>query len=64
MVRNAYKVSVESLEGNSTLGRPGCSWKSNVKLSLNQRVGEDVVWIYLIQERVLKPVIFKAFGYH
>jgi len=33
-------------------------------MSLNQRVGEDVVWIYLTQERVLKPAIFKTFGYH
>jgi len=59
MVRKAHTVSVERPEGKSALGRPRCSWESNIKISLNQKVGEDVVWIYLTQEGV-----FNTFGYH
>jgi len=52
------------LKKKSTLGRPRCSWESNMKMLHNQGEGEDVVWIYLTQEDVLYPAIYKTFRYH
>jgi hypothetical protein len=47
--RGAYRVLVERSEGNRPPGRPGSTWKDNIKVKLNKLDG--TLWSRLIRLR-------------
>jgi hypothetical protein len=51
-MRNAYKISVEKLEGTRPLGKPRRKWDDNIKMDLKEIVYEGIDWIYLARNRI------------
>jgi hypothetical protein len=49
--RSAYKILVETPEGNTPLGRLGHKWVGNTTLDLRELVWEGVDWMHLVQDR-------------
>jgi hypothetical protein len=49
--KNTYRVYVGKPEGNTSLGRPICRWKHNIKMNGTEIGWGDVDWIDLSQDR-------------
>ena len=48
---NAYRVTVGSREGNTSLGRLRSRWEDNIKMDLNGVSGDPGDWLELSQDR-------------
>jgi hypothetical protein len=49
--KGAYRVFVGRPEGSRWLGRPGCRWKDNIKMDLQEAGWWGVDWIVVAQGR-------------
>ena len=49
--RIAYRVSVGKPEGKTSLGRPICRWKDNIKMDLREMGCDPGEWIDLAEDR-------------
>jgi len=49
--RGVYRVLIGKPEGKIPLGRPGCRWKDNIKMDLQEMGCEGMDWIELAQDR-------------
>jgi hypothetical protein len=49
--RNAHRILVGKPEGKRPLGRPGSSWKDNIKMGLREIGWGGMNWIDLVQDR-------------
>jgi hypothetical protein len=50
--RNAYRISMEKVEGKRPLGRPRLTWVDNIKINLTKIAWGGMDWIDLAQDRV------------
>ena len=49
--RSVYRVLVGKPEGRSTLGRPRCRWKVNIKMDLQEVRRGNTDWIEVAKDR-------------
>jgi hypothetical protein len=49
--RNTYRILVAKPKGKRPLGRPGRSWKDNIKIDVRELRWGDIDWIDLTLDR-------------